>query len=334
MRKYFYTTLLVLAGISLLGVPKLFAQFDASQVGDPISVSIYPAQPGPSQNIEVDAESYSVNLDTIKLTWLVNGRVVNSGIGLKSITATTGAVGSKTTISLSAATPIGDITKTVSVQPASVHLSWEGVTYTPGFYKGAPLPVGESGVNIVAFPELLKGGIKVADGSLIYTWKVNGSVISDSSGYGKNAFLYKYPQVSRPVTIEVVVSTTDQSASASASVNITPTDPKVVIYEDNPVLGLLTNTAINQSFSIKDAETRVVAVPYFFSTKNRSDFDLAYKWAVAGNPVLGSADDPSAIVLRPDAGASGSAEVSVDVNQTNSILQAARSLFTIIFGKS
>lgn len=334
MKKLFLSIFLfVIISLFSTGTVVALAQADVSSAGNSLSLAVYPSQPGPNQNIEVDAESYGVNLDTVKITWVVNGKVVASGVGIKSINTTTGVLGSKTTISMTAATPIGNISKTISLQSASVYLSWEGLTYVPNFYKGQPLPSSKSSVKLVAFPDIMKGATKVSDNALVYTWKVNGSVMGDSSGYGKNYFIYKYPLISRPATIEVVASLPDQTISAKTSVSISPSDTKVLVYEDNPILGLLTNTAIANTFSLSNEEVRMVAVPYFFTAESRSDLGLNYKWVVGGNPVPGSADDPSALVLRPDKGASGNADISVGVNQNNIILQAASTVFNIVFGQ-
>ncbi len=333
MKNFFYPIfLLVLLGSIFLSSSSSLAQVGIPQVGDSIALTVYPNQPGPNQRFEVQAESFSVNLDTIKITWVVNGKVVASGVGVKSITATTGALGTNTSVLMSAATPVGDISKTISIQSASIHLSWEGITYVPSFYKGMPLPVSEGAVKITAFPDITKGGVKISDSTLVYTWKVNGNVISDASGYGKSSFTYVYPKISRPATIEVSATPSDQAIAAVASVTISPNDPKIVIYEENPILGLLTNRAIGPSFLLTDEESRFVGVPYFFSAKKRSDPLMSYQWRVGGNAVLGSMDDPSAIVLRPEKGVSGNAEVSLEASQTNKILQGARTIFTIAFG--
>lgn len=310
------------------------AQTGISQLNDALGLDIYPSEPSINQTVEVKATGAGINLDTVKMTWVVNGKVVSSDIGVKTIQVTTGQVGSKISVSVTAATPVGNISKSISIQPTSLHLSFEGLTYTPHFFKGVSLPSPESTVRVVAFPDIVKGGVKISDSALVYTWKVNGSVIGDSSGYGKSSFLYTFPQVSRPVTIEAIASTPDQSISAKSSIQITASDPKVLVYEESPTLGLLTNKATLGSFNLTDEEVRLVAVPFYFSVKDRFNLKLNYQWRVGGNLVLSAANDPSAIVLRPERGASGSTDVSVDLNQTDTILQMARSVFTIIFGST
>jgi hypothetical protein len=333
MKKYLFSFFLlpIFCVLSLVATTT-FAQFDPAGAGDIFSLSIYPTQPGPNQNIEVDAESFSINLDTIKMTWVVNGKVVAVGVGVKSINTITGPIGSKTSISVNATTPLGNVNKTISLQINSVNLSFEGVTSIPDFYKGLPLPSNQSSVRIVAFPDIMKGGVKVSDNSLVYTWKINGSIISDESGYGKNFFIYKFPIVSRPVTVEVSVSIPNQNNGAKASIVINPVSPKVLIYENNPVLGINYSAAVGQVFSLTNAESRFVALPYFFSARNRFDPSLNYAWSVGGSSVSGSSDDLSAIVVRPDKGASGNTTIAVNVTQSDNILQTANAFFNLIFG--
>jgi hypothetical protein len=101
------------------------------------------------------------------------------------------------------------------------------------------------------------------------------------------------------------------------------TDPKILFYEKNPILGTLFNKALFGSISLSNEELSIVAEPYFFSPDDRTSSRLNYKWSLNGNPAGSNESDPGIFVVRQQAGVSGSAEISLSVINPSKLLLSA-----------
>jgi len=74
--------------------------------------------------------------------------------------------------------------------------------------------------------------------------------------------------------VTVVVSDLDRSFSVEKTVKIRPRKPQIIFYEEKPAEGPLYQTAMTQSFDMKQSEIVIRAEPYFLpktlSTPSRS----------------------------------------------------------------
>src|SRR3989344_3527300 len=81
---------------------------------DSILVTISPENPAPREAITVSLNSYVDNLDSVAITWVVDGRTVLSGVGKKSLSLTAPAAGVQTLISARVALPSGEINRRIA----------------------------------------------------------------------------------------------------------------------------------------------------------------------------------------------------------------------------
>ena len=150
-----------------------------------ISVNIAPENPAPNENTEIILSSYSYNLDSVLISWSVDGKAVSSGIGKKSFSATAPEAGKQTTISASISLPDGTIQKTIILRPAVMLLLWQGTdSYVPPFYRGKAMPGPGSEIKVVAMPEIKSGSQTVNPRNMVYTWKEDYTIMPAASGYG------------------------------------------------------------------------------------------------------------------------------------------------------
>ena len=301
-------------------------------ISNPITLSLIPENPRPNDSVTVTIQSFSVDLDAALITWTVNGKKVSSEVGQKSYSLNAGALGSVSRVDVSATAPGISVSESVIIRPADVSLLWESDTYTPPFYRGKALHSYNGSFRITAIPELMGTGGKLIDSKdLIYTWKKNGSVVADASGYGKNQFISaqtSYLREGEDVTVEV--SAPRDSLVASRSITIRPIVPKVLFYEKNGLYGELYNRALTSRFALDADEVTLTVEPYFFSISDKRASNMSYIWKLNNREVSDFVNE-SEITLRREDDQAGRSELSVILQNRNKLLQGAKSNILITF---
>src|SRR3990172_6069368 len=241
-----------------------------------ISVLINPESPAPLENVDLSVSSFAVDLDKAQISWRLNGQLVLSRIGVKSFSFRTEEAGTPTTIDISIAVAgLPGLNKRVIIQPGEVDLLWEAVdSYVPPFYRGKALPSSEGEIKVTAIPNIVTPtGIKLTDDAFSYNWKRNFNVDQGLSGYGKKSYSFKNSYLEGVEDISVSVSSVLGNYSAGGKTSITPTNPKIIFYEKDPVLGIKYGEAITGGFTLRKNAMTITALPYFFSAKlDSSDF--------------------------------------------------------------
>jgi hypothetical protein len=189
-------------------------------------------------------------------------------------------------------------------------------------------------VRFTAIPRLTdKNGTEIPASNLVYTWKKNGTVVQDQSGYGRTNMITQDDSYIRDGNdIIVEVSSMDHTAQATGVSSVIPKVSQVLVYEKDPALGTRYENAISNTVNIIGNEMELVAEPYFFSVTNRDAGQIDYSWLVNDQPVSGN-DRKSGVVLKPATGASGKASLSLIVQNQRQILQGGKLFSNIYFGK-
>ena len=107
--KFRFLLLYLIATLILLGAVLPFSAKAA--LSSSISIDAMPPNPAPNENTSIILNSYENNLDTILITWSVNGKSILSGIGKKSFSTQAPTAGSETTVTATIVLPDGDIEK-------------------------------------------------------------------------------------------------------------------------------------------------------------------------------------------------------------------------------
>src|SRR3990167_3192742 len=141
-----------------------------------ISVNVVPENPAPNENTSITLSSYANNLDSVLISWSVNGKSVLSGIGKKSFSVNAGAAGSETSVVATISLPDGAIDTRIIIRPAVMVLLWQANdSYVPPFYKGRALPTPDSEVKVVAMPEIKSGSGFVDSKKMTPIWEQFGN---------------------------------------------------------------------------------------------------------------------------------------------------------------
>lgn len=303
-------------------------------IGNPIIFETIPTAPQPNSEVTVRAKSFSLDLNRATLSWSVDGRQLARGTGVTEVTFTLGNIGSASTVFLSATEAGETYTKQLTIRPAAVDILWQANTYTPPFYKGKALASSRAGTRFVAIPNIMVSGRRIPPSELIYTWTGGGQTFGNQSGFGRNSITLAAPRLTSNGTVGVTVETIDGSVETMGFISLQSVSPHVVVYENDPVLGMRIERAVSDSFDLVREEVMFTAHPYFISGSTRTNSGRnEFAWRVNNRVVENPLEDKSSIVLR-QTGGSGTANVSVSVQNLDELLQRAVTGFSINFGDS
>lgn len=294
-------------------------------ISDSVDIMTLPAFPGTNQDVSVRIESYSFDLNSSEIIWALNGIIKNKGVGKKDFYFRTGEIGSASLIKIIIKTKEGkNIEKSLVVRPAGVDIVWQADSYAPPFYKGKSLYSYQSHITMIALPDMAnQSGAKLNPESLIYKWSKDGKVLGGVSGYGKNKFSFTKLIISSPTEIEVEVMSSDKEIRTSGSIILDPVEPKVVLYENNPLYGIIYEKAAIGNFKMNGNEITLSASPYFFGAEEINNGKLKYNWSMNGQNI-NEKQSAREITFRNAAGGSGSTRISVDLQNDEKELQSAR----------
>jgi hypothetical protein len=210
-----------------------------------------------------------------------------------------------------------------SVFAQSVDILWQGEGYTPPFYKGRTLWSNQSIITLVAIPQGAGN-----PSSLNYKWIKNGTVLGLVSGAGRSSLSFADTVFSKPQTIEVEILNAAEEELASNSVTILPTLPLALVYEDNPLYGVMFHREASSGYRLRGEEVTFTTFPLFFSAVDRGDPNVSYSWKTN----TGVREDKNSVTYRIPEGASGASTVSVELSFTDLIRQTADRSFLVKFG--
>lgn len=307
------------------------AQFNA--IGPtPVSVETVPAIPGPNEKVMASVQSYGTDLDQATISWYLNGKKELSGKGEKFFYFNTGNSNTTTSLEVVIVTSIGEtIRKTFQIKPTTVDIIWQSESYVPPFYKGKALFSWQNRITFVAIPHITNSnGVELNPKTLTYKWTRNGSVMTNFSGYGKNTYTYIPSIISRPLQIEVEVTSTGDDVAYS-QINLAPIDPIIMFYEKSPLYGFLYEKSLGGKVSLKNQkEIEIAVVPFFFGTNSINDPNLPYIWKINGSQIDSDTTKTSRF-FRPKEGTSGISNISLSIDNADEVLQSASSNFNLEF---
>ena len=153
-------------------------------------------------------------------------------------------------------------------------------------------------------------------------------MLGNVSGVGRNTLTFSDSILSKPQTVKIEVISGAGNVLAQYSTVITPVPGNVYVYENNPLLGFLFHRETSGTYPLKEKEVTFTAFPFFFSVLNRSDPHLSYKW---GSDTGGSEDASSVTYRTPEEG-SGTSAISLNLSNTEKIMQSAKKNFLVQFG--
>ena len=315
----------LLSGLPLLSHAQIPSSIDGIQIGT------NPDLPAPGQTITVNVESFSTDLNSASIVWLVDGKNLTQGTGKKSVGLTAPEIGKSITVTAVIKTVEGrEVRKIITIKSGGVDLIWESAGFVPPLFRGKSTFVYQNPVKIIAMPHLAgANGVEIDPKTLVYKWKNNDKVLQDQSGYGKQVITIQ-DDLPRSLQIEVEISNRDGTSKAAGSMSLEPGDPSLSFYQEDPIYGVLYNLSLINKVRLTNQELSLRAVPYSFNISSASP--LTYIWSVNDLERTDLSTNES-ITLRTKGDSEGSSNIALTVKSAGNILQGARNGVSVLFTK-
>lgn len=325
MRPYLFASLaiaLIVPGISLAQSLDAFGAAGESTTAS-FSLSATPEFPAPYSTATLTFLSSSLDLNTATLRVVANGKNIYQGT-VQPVSVTLGKAGSVTNVTASVSINGTSYDQTLTLQPQDIALIAEPISSAPPLYPGKPFVPLEGSVRVVAVANLKNAnGAALDPATLSYAWTVDGTQIANSSGIGKQVVMVASPFQYRARDVSVVVMKPDGTLSGGAALTLSPLEPSVRIYENDPLLGIRFDHALSGAYTIRGAEATLYAAPFSLPTTGGAP---ALRWFLNGN----AAQSGNSITLRPTGAGEGSASLSLTASAGESTTATAN--LSVIFG--
>ena len=301
-----------------------------------VEISANPANPEPNENVSIDLSSTSIDLSSTNIYWYVDDVLRKQGVGEDTLNIQSKGSGKTTAIRANVKTSDSqEFTKNLIISPARVDLVVEASSYVPPFYKGQAYFVNQGVAKVIAVPDITVNGKKMSASSLNYRWSQDGIVLGDSSGLGRNTLIVNGNVPIKDLYVEVKVLDQNSKSLAEKAVSISPSDPRVIFYENSALYGELLNKAITKDYFLGTREElKVTAEPCFFDISGNIGNDSKYTWYVNGqNPVTTGGNKNELILKQENGGVKGVASISLQIENLARIFQYAGNSFNVEFGQ-
>ena len=295
-----------------------------------VSLAITPEFPEPNSEVRARIITYSFDLDRASVEWVLNGRRLGAGVGLKEVSFMSGPAGSAGVLKVRVSPQGGPgvVEKTLEIRPAAADLLVETDNFVPYWYRGGKVVSPASRVKVVAIPHFIFEGARLDPKSLVYEWRLDGERQGEKSGRGRQSFSFKMPRAAgEPVEISVKISSPQGTLNAEARTAIEAQNPQILFYEKKPLLGLVSSEAMTAKVITPGSSLEVEAVPFFMNASSLKD--LNFRWNFDGAEVAPDPAEPNVFLVKSNSGSSGSALLNLIVNNLKSVLEEARASLNI-----
>lgn len=295
-----------------------------------LAITLTPEFPKAFDEVRILIDSSTINLDSSTITWKADGRTILRGSGEKSTSILVGDYGKTTSVQVVIDTGSDIIVRDIPITPNYIDLIWQANTYTPSFYKGKALFTSESSIKIVAVPHIIQNGKLLNDQELYFQWIQNNGIVL--SGIGKNVFSYDHFFIKKSDTIAVQISLPNGNVLAKNQLVMNTDRPKIMLYEEDPLLGTLSQKAILDKNILERKETVIKVFPFFFSINTPSDRKLEYQWFI-NNTELTDGTREKIIFRIEDDSKKGSSVANLRVTDTKKQVQSENRTLSFTFGQ-
>lgn len=298
--------------------------------GSNVTVGIKPNDPKPGEFVEITISGYGFDVTKTYFEWLKNGAKSKSGVGDNIYSFQLGQVGEATRINVIVISNKRKLAeKSFYFEPSEIEFSWEADSFVPPTYQGRSRASSGSTIKVVATPRIANQSGKLEKTSdLNYRWYKNDTLISSSSGLGKNILKLDTDPKDSQLKIRLIASNRSGANSASGDLIINLGQPEIAFYENRPLSGPNFQKQILASYDLYGPEASFLAVPFFWPQADYKDLD--YLWRV-NNTVADSGEVEEILTVRQPDGATGQNQVTL---QAKTEKRSAQGRFNIKFGNN
>lgn len=302
---------------------------------EPVRFVISPEIPGPNQAVRIEVQGIGTFLGDSTITWQKDGVTALSGAGERVFTFTTGAVGVATRINIVIDSAVqGRITRSFTFIPAVINLVWEANTTVPPLYRGKALYTPGSSLKVLALPQVVANGATISSNNLSFQWSIHDEPAPALSGKGRSTLSFTGSQLRLGEQVDVDVYFGDVPV-ARGSLFIPATEPQLLVYNQDPLRGVLYDQALPQSVVLSGREVTLKAEPYYFAKESVRDGTLTYEWLLNGEKTAGPESARGALTLRQTGEGAGQAQLAISLQNIDptKFVQVARTGLNILFGQ-
>ncbi|MFA5942332.1 MAG: hypothetical protein WC798_01530 [Candidatus Paceibacterota bacterium] len=319
MRSFLFTALVLILLLPLAVLAQTLG------TAGTFSISLSPQYPAPHSQAVLSVVSPTIDLASATMIVSVAGKELYRG-NVQPTALPLGRTGSVTRAVVTIISNGANHSQTISIQPQDVVLIAEPIASAPPLYLGKPLVPVEGDVRVVAMARLSDAKGKTLDpSSYAYAWTVDGAHVARASGIGKETIIVASPLQYRSRSVSVSVASSDGSLVGGTTISLTPSEPSLRVYENDPLLGIRFGHALSGNYTINGAEDTLYAAPFSLPITGGAPL---LQWFLNGS----EAQTGTSITLRPTGSGQGSASLSL-VASAGESAQATAAL-SLIFGAS
>lgn len=302
----------------LLLVPVGMSAYQEATVGGNLVATIAPANPEPNTRVIISLRAYGIDIDNSLITWGINGKLVNSGFGLKNFAFQTGPLGSRTIISIDVMprTQNSTIKKILVFEPMNIELNWQAATSRPYWYQGRSLVTPESLVQVSALAQAVdQKGRPIAPETLIYKWSKNDKILETQSGIGRSNLSYVTAKKGAD-QIGLTVLMPDGNTTTK-SINVPVEAPQIAFYTEQALWG----TVFQQQMGLEQPLTDNLALRaevFGFSSD-----PLRFDWRLGQKTIFPKQDDPGLMYFAVKSNQPVNQRVDLSINNLVKNFQSA-----------
>lgn len=294
-------------------------------IPDAVTLMSEAGSPHSGERFIVHAETPLFNPDTSVFEWTINGKkdTTISGQAKNAITVTAGSIGTALKIDVTVHNAAGEtVSRSLTLWPADISLTWTAKTYTPPWYIGKAMPTANSVVVFTAVPEIIIDGKRKSPESLRYRWSVDEQQ-DVRSGIGVNTFHIQtanYPGASSQIT--VIVEDLENRVQTVKSIFITTRVPEVQVFQYSPLGGIESRSGAFFFSPVTGQFLDLLVEPFFFPVQQKRE--LSYEWTVSGNPQATDASTPYFLSIQtPRFGRETMVPIGITVRDNKSLIPFA-----------
>lgn len=293
------------------------------------TISVFPKNPEPFQEVSLLLTSYSYDVNVATITWKRGSTVLLSGVGAKQLKLRTGNIGEEISITYLAETVAGEvITGSITISPQFVNLIYESPeSYTPPFYEGRTLPAEGARIRVTALASMSEGKKLVPISNLSFSWYINDEFYQTTAGIAGSSASIPLDYLTTATDIKVMVRS-PRGNVAEKTISIYPAQPLPLIYAYNDILGADYSRAYTGRMELaKDITLKLE--PYYLSTRGNLSKSAQYSWYLDGLPI--SPQEKDVLALKPKDNSYGARNLSIIIENTKRVLQKAQLDMEIVF---
>ena len=287
-----------------------------STLNEQESIALSNEFPRPGETFTASLNVFNSFWRNASIEWVIDGSRIENVSNRREIELEAGTAGKNVRIQAILTQANGaTLTLTKDITPVYLDIVIEPQTHVPVFYKGMPLPSIGSIVNATA---LIDTG-RLRNDDLVYTWRVNQTVLEQGPIRTRNTVSFEMPRGNR-ATLYLTVNEPSGTLVAQRAIYIPSVYPELHFYEESSLYGP-SITAVDKTILMVGNSLTLLAEPYNLDVRVFNNPDV-HEWKLGSNTLSNQDSNPYQVTLQRNS-SGGVSNVQFQVRSLEQILQGA-----------